>query len=80
MEPVAYADSVVQTKNPSSLRIKLDCGLGENGKTITRTRTYSSVKPTAAAVDVFNVADALISLQQHRMLDIAKQDSTSLSE
>ena len=80
MEPVTYADSVVQTKNPSSLRIKFDCGLGENNRTITRTRTYSSVKPTAAALDGFNVAEALISLQQHDFLDIAKQDSTSLSE
>ncbi|MGL4877038.1 MULTISPECIES: DUF1659 domain-containing protein [Peptostreptococcaceae] len=80
MEPVTYADSVVQTKNPSSLKIKFDCGLGENGKTITRTRTYSSVKPTAAAVDVFNVAQSLVSLQKHNVLDVAKQDSTSLSE
>ena len=80
MEPVTYATSIVETKNPSSLKIKFDCGLGENGKTITRTRTYSSVKPTAAALDVYNVADALASLQKHDVLDVAKQDSTSLSE
>ena len=73
------ATSIVETKNPSSLRIKFDCGLNDDGKSIIRSRTYSNLKPTAPALDVYNVADALASLQQHNVLDISKQDSTSLN-
>lgn len=69
---------VTEAKNPSSLRIKLDCGLGDDGKKITKSRTYSNLKPTAAALDVYNVADALVSLQQNSVLDISKIDNTSL--
>ncbi|MGL5711428.1 MAG: DUF1659 domain-containing protein [Paraclostridium sp.] len=74
----ALATNVVEAKNPSSLRIKLDCGSDDDGKRITRSRTYSNLKPTAAADDVYSVADALISLQDHYVLDIAKIDNTSL--
>lgn len=73
------ATSVVETKNPSSLKMKFDCGIGDNGRSIIRSRTYSNVKPTAAAVDVYNVADALASLQQHAVLEVAKQDNTLLN-
>lgn len=73
------ATSVVETKNPSALKMKFDCGLGDNGRSIIKSRTYSNVKPTAAAVDVYNVADALASLQQHSVLEIAKQDNTLLN-
>lgn len=71
------ATNVVQAKNPSSLRIRLDCGPGDYGKRITKSRTYSNLKPTAAD-DVYNVADALVSLQENTVLDIAKIDNTSL--
>ncbi|MGL5711572.1 MAG: DUF1659 domain-containing protein [Paraclostridium sp.] len=73
------ATSVVETKNPSSLKMKFDCGLGENGRSIVKSRTYSNVKHNAAAVDVYNVADALASLQKHSVLEVAKQDNTLLN-
>ena len=79
MEDQRAATSVVETKNPSSLRIRLDCGLGDNGRTIVKSRTYSNLKPEAKALDVYNVAEALVSLQQHDVLEIAKQDSTGLN-
>ena len=34
MEKQRLATSVVEAKNPSSLRVKFDCGLNDNGKTI----------------------------------------------
>lgn len=73
------ATSVVETNNPSSLKMKFDCGIGDNGRSIIRSRTYSNVKHNAAAVDVYNVADALASLQKHSVLEIAKQDNTLLN-
>ena len=73
------AQSVVEAKNPSSLRVKFDCGLNDNGKTIVKSRTYSNLKHDAAALDVYNVADALASLQQHDVLEISKIDNTTLA-
>ena len=73
------ATKIVETKNQSSLKIKFDCGLNNEGRSIIKSRTYSNLKPTAQALDVYNVANALASLQKNRVLDILKQDSTSLN-
>lgn len=79
MENRELATNVTEIKNPSSLKMKFDCGLGDNGRSIIRSRTYSNLKHDAAALDVYNVANALASLQQHSVLDITKQDNTSLN-
>lgn len=79
MENTRLATSVVETKNPSSLKMRFDCGLGENGRTIVKSRTYSNLKPDAKALDVYNIADAMASLQQHSVLEIVKQDNTGLN-
>lgn len=73
------ATKIVETKNQSSLKIKFDCGFNNEGRSIIKSRTYSNLKPTAQAIDVYNVANALASLQKNRVLDILKQDSTSLN-
>lgn len=73
------ATKIVETKNQSSLKIKFDCGLNNEGRSIIKSRTYSNLKPTAQALDVYNIANALASLQKNRVLDILKQDSTSLN-
>lgn len=80
MKNTRLVDSVSETKNPSSLKMKFDCGLGDNGRTIVKSRTYSNLKPEAAALDVYNVADAMVSLQQHSILEIVKQDNTQLNQ
>ena len=80
MENTKLAESVTETKNPSSLKMKFDCGLGDNGRTIVKSRTYSNLKPDAKALDIYNVADAMVSLQQHSVLEIVKQDNTQLNQ
>lgn len=70
---------VSETKNCSTLKIKYDCGLNGEGKTIAKSRSYSNVKANAKALDVFNVAETLISLQQHDKLSIIKLDNTELN-
>ena len=70
---------VSETNNYSTLKIKFDCGLNDDGKTIVKSRSYSNVKANAKALDVFNVAETLISLQQHDKLSIVKQDNTELN-
>ena len=75
------ATSILEVKNASALKVKFDCGIdSQTGKQITKSRTYSNLKPAANKLDVYNVADALASLQKHSVLEVMMQDSTTLAE
>ena len=69
---------VNEMKNPSSLRIKLDLGM-EDGKTKVKSKTFSSVKHDASAQNVYDVAQALMELQEYTTIEIAKIDNTTLA-
>ena len=71
--------AVSETKNASSLKLKFDCGMNDDGKTVIKSRTYSNVKADAASQDVFDVARALVDLQIHDNIEILKQDNTVLN-
>ena len=71
--------TVSETKNPSVLKIKFDCGLNDDGKTIVKSRTFSNVADNATSQDVLDVANALIGLQNHDVLEILKVDNTILN-
>ena len=71
--------SIVEIKEGSSLKMRFDCGLNNEGKTIVKSRTYSNVKADAVAIDVYNVAQTLQSLQKHTLMSVVKQDNTNLS-
>ena len=72
---------VIEAKNPSSLRLKLDCGLNElTGKTIVKSKTFSNVRPNSSVDDVDEVAVALGSLQKYDVIEIAKIDNSTLAE
>ncbi|WP_270505521.1 DUF1659 domain-containing protein [Paraclostridium sordellii] len=71
--------AVSETKNPSALKIKLDCGLNDNGITIVKSKTYSNLKADAEAQDTLDVARAITSLQVHDELEINNQDNTILN-
>ena len=79
MQNQREATSIVEIKNPSTLKMRFDCGEDDNGKIITKSRSYSHVKPSAKGVDVFNVAKALESLQKNTLIEVVKQDNTSLN-
>ena len=71
--------TVVTMNNPSSLRVKLDGGLNDStGKTIVKSKTYSNLKYDANNQDVYDVAQALMGLQDYTVLEVLKQDSTTL--
>ena len=71
---------VIEAKNPSSLRLKLDCGLNElTGKTVVKSKTFSNVRPNSSVDDVYEVAVALGSLQKYDVIEIAKIDSSTLA-
>ena len=69
--------AVTEAKNPSSLRIKLDLGMVD-GKTKVRSKTFSSVKYDASAQNVYDVAEALMGLQEYQTIEVAKIDNTTL--
>ena len=69
--------AVKEAKNPSSLRIKLDLGM-EDGRTKVRSKTFSSVKYDASAQNVYDVAQALMGLQEYQTIEVAKIDNTTL--
>ena len=72
--------TVIAAKNPSSLRVKLDAGLNDStGKTIVKSRTYSNLKHDANNQDVYDVAQALMALQDYPVIEVIKQDSTTLA-
>lgn len=70
--------AITEMQNPSSLRIKLDLGM-EDGKTKVRSKTFSSVKHDASAQNVYDVAQALMELQEYTTIEIAKIDNTTLA-
>lgn len=69
--------AVIEINNPSSLKVKLDLGM-VNGKTKTRSKSYSNLKYDTSAQDAFDVGTALMGLQAHTVMDISKQDNTIL--
>ena len=73
------APNTSENAQMSALRIKYDCGLGENGRTIVKTRSFSNVKHDSKVVDVYNVAEILNGLQKHDVLSVVKIDNTELT-
>ena len=69
--------AVREVKNPSSLRIKLDLGMVD-GRTKVKSKTFSSVKHDASSQNVYDVAEALMGLQEYQTIEIAKIDNTTL--
>ena len=69
--------AVKEAKNPSSLRIKLDLGM-EDGRTKVRSKTFSSLKHDASSQNVYDVAEALMGLQEYQTIEVAKIDNTTL--
>ena len=71
----------IQTKNPSGLKLRFDCGINDlTGKTKIKTKTFSNVRPEASVDDLFEVGNKLANLQKYDLLEITKIDNSTLSE
>ena len=71
----------IQTKNPSGLKLRFDCGMDDiTGKTKVKSKTYSNVRPSATATELFEVGNAIVGLQKYDILEIARIDNSTLSE
>lgn len=72
--------AVVLIKENSVLKLKFDCGLNNSGRVITKTKSLSNVKNSASDDDLYEVAKALVNLQQYTLQDIIVVDNTTLAE
>ena len=71
----------IQTKNPSGLKLRFDCGINDlTGKTKVKTKTYSNIRPEASVDNLFEVGSVIANLQKYDLLEIAKIDNSTLSE
>ena len=70
--------AVIEAKNPSSLKVKLDLGMVD-GKTKTKSKTFSNLKHSANTQDVYDVCESLMALQEYGVLEVAKIDNTTLN-
>ena len=69
--------AVKESKNPSSLKIKLDLGMVD-GKTKVRSKTFSNLKHDATSQNVYDVAESLMALQEYDVLETIKIDNPTL--
>lgn len=71
--------AVSEIKTPSTLKVKLNLG-EENGKLKTKIKSFSNLKHDALGQDCFDVATAIMDLQDHTLMDVYKQDNTTIAE
>ena len=72
--------SVVEGKNPTSLRMKFDLGFDAvTNKTKVKSKTYSNVRHNATSQDIYDVAIKLQSLQEYEVIEICKIENTTLA-
>ena len=79
MEEMNLSQNTSEVAKMSALKIKYDCGLGDNGRSIIKTRNFSNVKHDAKAIDIYNVAEILTNLQKHDILSVEKIDNVELT-
>ena len=70
--------AVVQVKEPSSVKIKLNTGTDLNSQVVYRTKTLSSIKSTATDDDIVAVVNGLVALQAHTLEKITRVDNAEL--
>ncbi|AGL00261.1 DUF1659 domain-containing protein [Desulfoscipio gibsoniae] len=62
------------------LRMQFQTGLDGDGDPIYRTKSLSNVKTDALDQDIFDVAQALVQLQEHTLMAVLRVDSAVLEE
>ncbi|NLK51332.1 MAG: DUF1659 domain-containing protein [Syntrophomonadaceae bacterium] len=72
--------AVLETPLGSTLRITLETDFDDDGKPILKNRNFRNVKPNAANQDVFDIANLLVSLQQHTLNAVLRIDEVHLGE
>lgn len=64
----------------SKLKIALDYGVDEDGKSVTKNKTYSHVKSESTDESIYSVANTLCNLQEHDIKEVHRIDEVALKE
>ncbi|WP_347489224.1 DUF1659 domain-containing protein [Desulfoscipio sp. XC116] len=72
--------AVEKVPSGTVLRMQFQTGLDGDGDPIYRTKSLSNVKTDAADQDIFDVARALVQLQEHTLVAVLRVDSAVLEE
>ena len=64
----------------SKLKIIFSLGTDNNGKEMTKIKTYANIKASAADEDVYSVADILTNLQSSDVLRIGRLDEKEMTQ
>ncbi|SHK67888.1 DUF1659 domain-containing protein [Tepidibacter formicigenes] len=72
--------AVVKIPKESLIKLTFSLGLDEHGKEILRKKSLSHVKNDATDDNIYYVAKGISGLQQHTLMDVVRQDNSSLSE
>ncbi len=64
----------------SRLQIQVHLGTDNDGKEIIRTKSYSRIKSDASDEDLFEVANALVDLQEHPVVAIRRNSNAEYEE
>lgn len=72
--------AIISTKNESSIKLSLDCGIDGKGKTIVRSKSFNNLKSDAIDDDIYEVVESVMGLQDFTLLKVNKIDNTTLSK
>lgn len=64
----------------SKLRITYHAGVDVHGRDIKKSKTYTSIKPSAVDEDIFAVATTLIDLQKQSALQVERLDQKEITQ
>jgi len=70
--------AVTKLAQNGKLVVKVETGVNASGNPTYRLRSFQNVKPGAADADVYAVAQALVNLQQHTVVNVARMEEGNL--
>jgi len=70
--------AVGKVPSGTTLKMQFQTGLDGDGDPVYRTKSLSSVKTTAVDQDIYDVAQALVALQEYTLVTVLRVDSALL--
>lgn len=69
----------VKNGETSKIILKVENGIGEDGKTLFANRTFQHINPALADDDAYTIGQALAGLQTHALGSVSRTDNAQLA-